>query len=52
MPKILYEDVIEVEERVLPFNENDSTGDLANVKHLPHGQKVNNFTRFLITLRI
>ncbi|CAF0710424.1 unnamed protein product [Brachionus calyciflorus] len=40
MPKILYEDVIEVEERVVPFNEKHSTNDSKRIQTLPNGKKI------------
>lgn len=39
MPRILYDDVIEVEERVVPYLDNVSS-DSSRVKTLPSGQKV------------
>lgn len=40
MPKVLYDDVIEVEERVVPYNENNSSNDPNKIKTLPNGHKV------------
>lgn len=40
MPRILYDEVIEVEERVVPFIENSGV-DAGRIKTLPSGQKVN-----------
>ena len=40
MPKILYEDVIEVDERIIPFSENDSSQDPQSITTLPNGKKV------------
>ena len=40
MPKVLYEEVIEVEERVVPFNEKDYLNERDRIKTLPNGQKV------------
>ena len=40
MPRILYDEVIEVEERVVPFNEKDTSNNPELIKKLPSGQKV------------
>lgn len=40
MPRILYDEVIEVEERVIPFREADSSSDSEKIKILSSGQKV------------
>jgi hypothetical protein len=40
MPKVLYEDVIEVEERLVPFNEKEVASGEQNIKTLANGQKV------------
>ena len=40
MPRILYDEVIEVSERVVPYREEDSNIDPDRIKTLPSGQKV------------
>jgi hypothetical protein len=40
MPRILYDEVIEVEERVVPYNEIDSSNDPEKIKTFSSGQKV------------
>ena len=40
MPRILYDEVIEVSERVVPYREEDSSIDPDRIKTLPSGQKV------------
>ncbi|RNA32525.1 5-oxoprolinase [Brachionus plicatilis] len=40
MPKILYDDVIEVDERIIPYSENDSSHDPERIKTLPNGKKI------------
>lgn len=47
MPRILYDEVIEVEERVVPFREIDSSIYPERIKTLLNGQKVKNLTFFL-----
>jgi hypothetical protein len=40
MPKVLYENVIEVSERVVPFLENDTSNVSSRIKTQQNGQKV------------